>query len=145
MQSIKWPLRKVMVINRPDIKLLFDPKFHSTYLRSPSATSQQTSNPDYRYENEQVTDALSAANEVIPSRLEHSTYFFHQAAAQTVNMDSDSRDQLIPRNDPRTPRWLLDLHNWRLERYIDIARTIATEGYGIFSYTWGYIADLDKP
>ncbi|TGO49724.1 hypothetical protein BOTNAR_0420g00090 [Botryotinia narcissicola] len=44
-------------------------------------------------------------------------------------MNSDSRKKLIPPNDPRAPRWLRDLHDWKLERYIDIARTIETEGY----------------
>lgn len=60
-------------------------------------------------------------------------------------MDPDSRDQLIPPNDPNNPRWLLDLQNWRLERYIDVASTLEPEGYGIVSYTWGYIADLSRP
>ncbi|KAM0135054.1 hypothetical protein ACHAP3_005144 [Botrytis cinerea] len=60
-------------------------------------------------------------------------------------MDPASRDQLIPPNDPLTPRWLLDIRDWKLVRYIDIASTIKTEGYGIVSYTWGYIADLKKP
>ncbi|TGO35827.1 hypothetical protein BHYA_0145g00290 [Botrytis hyacinthi] len=62
-----------------------------------------------------------------------------------IKTDSNSRDKLIPPNDPKTPRWLLDLHDWKLERYIDVARTVETEGYGIVSYTWGYIADLEKP
>ncbi|KAF5874991.1 putative heterokaryon incompatibility protein het-6-like protein [Botrytis fragariae] len=60
-------------------------------------------------------------------------------------MGQDNRDQQIPPNDPKTPRWLLDLHDWKLKRYVDIASTIETEGYGIVSYTWGYIADLKKP
>ncbi|ESZ91673.1 hypothetical protein SBOR_7930 [Sclerotinia borealis F-4128] len=60
-------------------------------------------------------------------------------------MDQDSRDKNIPPNDPKNPRWLLDLHNWKFERYIDIASTVETEGYGIVSYTWGYIADFSRP
>ncbi|TGO17258.1 hypothetical protein BTUL_0019g00480 [Botrytis tulipae] len=64
---------------------------------------------------------------------------------QTIKINSDSRNKLIPPNDPKAPRWLFDLHDWKLERYIDIARTIETGGHVIVSYTWGYIADLQKP
>ncbi|KAB8290656.1 hypothetical protein EYC80_008297 [Monilinia laxa] len=60
-------------------------------------------------------------------------------------MEPDRRDALIPPNDPNNPRWLLDLQGWRLERYIDVANTLEPEGYGIVSYTWGYIADLSRP
>ncbi|RAL64060.1 hypothetical protein DID88_003248 [Monilinia fructigena] len=60
-------------------------------------------------------------------------------------MEPDRRDALIPTNDPNYPRWLLDLQNWRLERYIDVANALEPEGYGIVSYTWGYIADLSRP
>ncbi|KAA8565029.1 hypothetical protein EYC84_010794 [Monilinia fructicola] len=60
-------------------------------------------------------------------------------------MEPDKRDALIPPNDPKNPRWLLDIQNWKLERYIDVANTLEPEGYGIVSYTWGYIADLSRP
>lgn len=63
-------------------------------------------------------------------------------------MDPNSRDERIPPNDPNNPRWLLDLQDWKLERYIDIAEVIEvkdSEGYGIVSYTWGYIASITKP
>jgi len=51
----------------------------------------------------------------------------------------------IPANDLTTPRWLLDLHEWKVQPYTDVSREILdTEGYGIVSYTWGYIADYEN-
>ncbi|MCJ1465051.1 hypothetical protein MMC07_003667 [Pseudocyphellaria aurata] len=51
----------------------------------------------------------------------------------------------IPPNDPEHPRWLLDTQDWRIRRYMDIVDDVSQEGYGIVSYTWGYIAYLDFP
>ncbi|KAF5002374.1 hypothetical protein FGRMN_386 [Fusarium graminum] len=52
---------------------------------------------------------------------------------------------VIPPNNPRTPRWLLDLKNWEIQPFDRIPRDILdTEGYGIVSYTWGYIANFDE-
>ncbi|PYH46487.1 uncharacterized protein BP01DRAFT_293944, partial [Aspergillus saccharolyticus JOP 1030-1] len=46
----------------------------------------------------------------------------------------------IPPNDPHTPRWLLDLEEWRIHPYTSIpAATLEAHGYGVVSYTWGYI------
>ncbi|RAH76253.1 hypothetical protein BO86DRAFT_373248, partial [Aspergillus japonicus CBS 114.51] len=53
---------------------------------------------------------------------------------------------IVPPNDPQSPRWLLDLQEWRTVPYTDIQQEILDgEGYGIVSYTWGYIADDGKP
>jgi hypothetical protein len=52
----------------------------------------------------------------------------------------------IPPNDKTAPRWLLDLHEWRIQPYTEISKEILdSEGYGVVSYTWGYIAQWDKP
>lgn len=52
----------------------------------------------------------------------------------------------IPPNNPTAPRWLLDLQDWRIVPYTEIPRSILDdEGYGVVSYTWGYIAQWDKP
>jgi hypothetical protein len=52
----------------------------------------------------------------------------------------------IPHNDPKAPRWLLDLQEWRIQPYTEVPKEILEdEGYGIVSYTWGYIAQWDKP
>ncbi|KAJ5683366.1 hypothetical protein N7462_006531 [Penicillium macrosclerotiorum] len=52
----------------------------------------------------------------------------------------------IPPNDPKAPRWLLDLQEWRIQPYTEVPKEILEgEGYGIVSYTWGYIAQWDKP
>ncbi|KAB8271100.1 hypothetical protein BDV30DRAFT_250262 [Aspergillus minisclerotigenes] len=52
----------------------------------------------------------------------------------------------VPPNDPKAPRWLLDLQEWRIQPYTEISREILDrEGYGVVSYTWGYIAQWDKP
>jgi hypothetical protein len=52
----------------------------------------------------------------------------------------------IPANDPTAPRWLLDLQEWRIQPYTEVPRDILDrEGYGVVSYTWGYIAQWDKP
>jgi hypothetical protein len=52
----------------------------------------------------------------------------------------------IPPNDESAPRWLLDLHEWRIQPYTEISKEILdSEGYGVVSYTWGYIAQWDKP
>jgi hypothetical protein len=49
---------------------------------------------------------------------------------------------IIPPNDPTAPRWLLDLHEWKVMPYTTVSTEILdAEGYGIVSYTWGYIAD----
>ncbi|PIG80511.1 hypothetical protein AARAC_001636 [Aspergillus arachidicola] len=51
----------------------------------------------------------------------------------------------VPPNDPKAPRWLLDLQEWRIQPYTEISRDILDcEGYGVVSYTWGYIAQWDK-
>ncbi|RAH67893.1 uncharacterized protein BO66DRAFT_430210 [Aspergillus aculeatinus CBS 121060] len=52
----------------------------------------------------------------------------------------------VPPNDPQSPRWLLDLQQWRIVPYTDIPQRILDgEGYGVVSYTWGYIVDGGKP
>ncbi|KAF5657159.1 heterokaryon incompatibility protein [Fusarium heterosporum] len=52
---------------------------------------------------------------------------------------------VIPPNNPRTPRWLLDLKKWEIQPFDQIPRDILeSEGYGIVSYTWGYIANFDE-
>lgn len=52
----------------------------------------------------------------------------------------------VPPNDPQSPRWLLDLQQWRIVPYTDIPQRILDgEGYGVVSYTWGYIVDDGKP
>ncbi|KAK6810946.1 hypothetical protein RU639_013259 [Aspergillus parasiticus] len=52
----------------------------------------------------------------------------------------------VPPNDPKAPRWLLDLQQWRIQPYTEVPREILDrEGYGVVSYTWGYIAQWDKP
>lgn len=52
----------------------------------------------------------------------------------------------IPPNDPAAPRWLLDLQAWRILPYTEVPqRVLDDEGYGVVSYTWGYIAQWDKP
>jgi hypothetical protein len=51
----------------------------------------------------------------------------------------------IPPNDPRSPRWLLDLEKREIQPYAKIPREILdSQGYGVVSYTWGYIADFDN-
>lgn len=51
----------------------------------------------------------------------------------------------IPPNDPQRPRWLLDLEKWEIQPYDQVPREVLdTEGYGIVSYTWGYIVDPEK-
>ncbi|PQE31566.1 Heterokaryon incompatibility protein [Rutstroemia sp. NJR-2017a WRK4] len=48
----------------------------------------------------------------------------------------------IPSNDSMTPRWLLDIHEWKVVPFKDVSRSILErEGDCIVSYTWGYIAD----
>lgn len=55
-------------------------------------------------------------------------------------------DIAVPNNNPKAPRWLLDLHEWRIQPYSEVPKEILEgEGYGIVSYTWGYIAQWDKP
>lgn len=52
----------------------------------------------------------------------------------------------IPDNDGVNPRWLLDLQEWRILPYTEVPKDIlATQGYGIVSYTWGYIIDAGHP
>jgi hypothetical protein len=44
----------------------------------------------------------------------------------------------IPPNEPTAPRWLLDLHEWRIQPYTEVSKEILnSEGYGVVSYTWG--------
>ncbi|KAJ5760309.1 hypothetical protein N7520_007465 [Penicillium odoratum] len=51
----------------------------------------------------------------------------------------------IPPNDPKAPRWLLDLKEWKTFPFSEIPRDILDiQGYGIVSYTWGYIKET-KP
>ena len=45
--------------------------------------------------------------------------------------------QDVPENDPSHPRWLLDIKNWRVHPYKEIASDVGKTGYGIVSYTWG--------
>ncbi|KAM0192360.1 hypothetical protein ACHAPI_008307 [Fusarium lateritium] len=52
---------------------------------------------------------------------------------------------IIPPNNPQTPRWLLDLEKWEIQPYDQVPRNVLdNEGYGIVSYTWGYIANSDE-
>ncbi|KAJ6164441.1 hypothetical protein N7470_003113 [Penicillium chermesinum] len=52
----------------------------------------------------------------------------------------------IPKNDKKSPRWLLDLEEWRIQPYTEVSKDIlASEGYGVVSYTWGFIANWKKP
>lgn len=52
----------------------------------------------------------------------------------------------IPPNDPKAPRWLLDLQEWKIVPYTEVpADILSHEGYGIVSYTWGYILDKANP
>jgi hypothetical protein len=52
---------------------------------------------------------------------------------------------IIPPNDPKSPRWLLDLEEWKIFPFTQILQEkLDTEGYGIVSYTWGYIQE-DRP
>lgn len=53
--------------------------------------------------------------------------------------------QNVPDNDPSHPRWLLDIKNWRVHPYKEVASDVEKTGYGIVSYTWGMWADFDKP
>ncbi|KAI9042480.1 uncharacterized protein KD926_005561 [Aspergillus affinis] len=51
----------------------------------------------------------------------------------------------VPPNDPQNPRWLLDLEEWKVKPFTEVPRgTLEREGYGIVSYTWGYIADYEN-
>jgi hypothetical protein len=52
---------------------------------------------------------------------------------------------ILPPNDPKSPRWLLDLEEWKIFPFTEIPQEkLDIEGYGIVSYTWGYIQG-DKP
>lgn len=52
----------------------------------------------------------------------------------------------VPENDPKAPRWLLDLEKWKIKPYTKVPRDILErEGYGVVSYTWGYIANWKSP
>ncbi|KAJ5358682.1 uncharacterized protein N7496_011095 [Penicillium cataractarum] len=51
----------------------------------------------------------------------------------------------IPPPDPKHPRWLLDLLNWQVVPYKEVASQVQNNGYGIISYTWGMWADFDTP
>ncbi|KAI6776502.1 hypothetical protein HG530_000447 [Fusarium avenaceum] len=52
---------------------------------------------------------------------------------------------IIPPNNPQAPRWLLDLEKWEIQPYEQVPRDVLdNEGYGIVSYTWGYIANSDE-
>ncbi|KAJ5966763.1 heterokaryon incompatibility protein het-6-like protein [Penicillium viridicatum] len=59
----------------------------------------------------------------------------------------DPRDSKIPANDPLKPRWLLDTKKWRIVLYTDVASQVGPPNgeYGIVSYTWGYISNLEAP
>jgi hypothetical protein len=52
--------------------------------------------------------------------------------------------QNIPPNNPKHPRWLLDLKEWRIKDFRDIQDEVRQIGYGIVSYTWGMWADWGK-
>lgn len=59
----------------------------------------------------------------------------------TTNMNSTS----IPVNDPKHPRWLVDLEEWETIPFTEIPQeTFLLEGYGVVSYAWGYIVDYSK-
>ncbi|KAJ5525837.1 hypothetical protein N7494_012487 [Penicillium frequentans] len=52
----------------------------------------------------------------------------------------------IPVNDPKHPRWLVDLEEWETTPFAEVPReTLSLEGYGVVSYTWGYIVDKGNP
>lgn len=52
----------------------------------------------------------------------------------------------VPDSIPTAPRWLLDLQEWRIQPFTEVPEKILnSEGYGVVSYTWGYIAQWDKP
>lgn len=52
----------------------------------------------------------------------------------------------IPVNDPKHPRWLVDLEEWETIPFTEIPQeTFLLEGYGVVSYTWGYIVDKGNP
>ncbi|KAJ5547920.1 hypothetical protein N7513_005154 [Penicillium frequentans] len=52
----------------------------------------------------------------------------------------------IPVNDPKHPRWLVDLEEWESKPFTEVPQeTLSLEGYGVVSYTWGYIVDKGNP
>lgn len=57
-------------------------------------------------------------------------------------VELDMNTTTIPPNDPESPRWLLDLEKWEILPYTEVPQeTLDVEGYGVVSYTWGYIQD----
>ncbi|OJJ82272.1 uncharacterized protein ASPGLDRAFT_585760 [Aspergillus glaucus CBS 516.65] len=57
-------------------------------------------------------------------------------------VELDMNTTTIPPNDPESPRWLLDLEKWEILPYTEVPQeTLDAEGYGVVSYTWGYIQD----
>ncbi|KAJ5651178.1 uncharacterized protein N7484_004901 [Penicillium longicatenatum] len=52
----------------------------------------------------------------------------------------------IPVNDPQNPRWLVDLEKWESIPYTEVPQeALSYPGYGVVSYTWGYIVDKGHP
>ncbi|KAJ5263295.1 hypothetical protein N7478_010900 [Penicillium angulare] len=50
----------------------------------------------------------------------------------------------IPEKDPNHPRWLLNIDTWEVFPYEAVKDEVASNGYGIVSYTWGMWSDFNK-
>jgi hypothetical protein len=83
----------------------------------------------------------------LPSFTQRRIGCFQPATTKMSNQAPDPRDSQIPANDPLKPRWLLDIQEWKIVLYTDVASQVEPPNgeYGIVSYTWGYISNLEAP